>query len=150
MKREEIMRRFRVLAWSLSIGAAVFYGPAAAFATPTRVVAVGAQCRTLESDCATPDPSFAVTSVQVSVNAAGVWTSTCTGTTTFRPAQATVCKGETLNGASGDSDPQFEAEMALVPNGAEPAHFTDDWSETITPSGQVTMTSKLKVNESGN
>jgi hypothetical protein len=133
----------------LSIGVAVFYGPAAALAAIAVVVSAGV-CEPLANDCATPDYNFTVTSVQVAVSAAGVWTSSCTGTTTFRPAQATVCKGETLNGASGDSDPEFAAEMALVPNGAAPAHFTDDWSETVTPSGQVTMTCSYKPHETGN
>lgn len=144
------MRRFWVLAGCLSIGVAVFYRPAAAFAAPTAVVAIVGECLPLENDCATLDTNFVVSSVQLSVNPAGVWTTTCAGTTAFRPTRATTCKGETLNGANGDIDPQFASELILAATGAEPVVYTDDWAETITPSGHVTMTSKFNVNEIGN
>lgn len=144
------MRRFSALVWCLSIGVAVLYGPAAAFAAPNPVVATFGVCEPLENDCATLDPNFIATSARVAVNPAGVWTSTCTGTTTFKPTTATKCKGEILNGATGDTDPQFACELVLAGTGGEPVVFTDDWVETVTPSGRVTMTCTFNPHETGN
>jgi hypothetical protein len=150
MKREEIMKKFSVLAWCLSIGLAVFCGPGAALAAPTAVVAIAGICEPLENDCVTLDSTFTVNSSKVSVNKAGVWTSTCTGTTTVKPSHATKCNGETLNGGTGDSDPQSACVIELIGDStATGPVFTDDWSETITPSGHVTMTCKFSPNEKG-
>jgi hypothetical protein len=154
MKREEIMREgimkgFLVLAGCLSIGLAVVCRPAAALAAPKAVVAIVAECAVLEDDCTTSDNSFDVSSAKVSVNAAGVWTSTCDGKTTHTPTKATKCVGETLNGTAGDTSPQFACGMELVSGTTTGPVFTDDWSETITPSGHVTMTCKFNPNESG-
>ena len=155
MKREEtmregIMKRFSVLAWCLSIGLAVFCRPAAALAAPKAVVSILGICEVLEDDCTTTDSSFVVSSAKVSVNAAGVWTSTCEGKTTHTPTKATKCDGESLNGTAGDTSPQFACGMALLSDATEngPA-FTDDWSETITPSGHVTMKCNFNPSESG-
>lgn len=155
MKREEIMRegimkRFSVLAWCLSIGVAVFCGPATALAAPNPVVVILGGCATLEDDCKTLDKTMVPDSAKASVNKAGVWTSTCTGTTTVKPAKATKCDGETLNGGTGESSPQFACAMELLGEGTNNAVFTDDWSETITPSGHVTMKCKFDAKEKGN
>jgi hypothetical protein len=154
MKREEIMREgimkgFLVLAGCLSIGLAVVCRPAAALAAPKAVVAIVGLCQVLEDDCATTDATFIPDSSRVSVNGAGVWTSTCAGTTTVTPTKATKCVGETLNGTAGDTSPQFACGMELLSGSANGPVFTDDWSETITPSGHVTMTCKFNPNESG-
>ena len=155
MKREEIMRegimkRFSVLAWCLSIGLAVFCRPAAALAAPKAVVLIAGLCAVLEDDCATSDNTFKVSSASVSVNEAGVWTSTCQGKTTVTPTKATKCVGETLNGTAGDTSPQFACALETEGGGGVNGPvFTDDWSETITPSGHVTMKCSFKPNESG-
>ena len=144
------MKGFLVLAGCLSIGLAVFCRPAAVLAAATPVVAIAGICEPLEHDCATLDKSFLVSSVKVSVNAAGVWTSTCTGTTTVTPTKATKCDGETLNGPAGDTSPQHACELEVVGNGgATGPVFTDDWTETVTPSGHVTMKCNFNPNESG-
>src|SRR5260370_14421842 len=137
--REENMKRFSILAWCLSIGLAVFCGPPAALAAPKAVVEIVGGCATLEDDCKTLDLNFTPDSAKVSVTPSGVWTSTCAGTTTVKPTKATKCDGETLNKDTGESDPQFACEIALVKQGGATTVFTDDWSETITPSGHVTM-----------
>ena len=143
------MKGFLVLAGCLSIGLAVFCRPATALAAPKAVVVIVGICGVLEDNCTTADSSFVVSSAKVSVNAAGVWTSTCEGKTTHTPTKATKCVGETLNGTAGDTSPQFacglETEGAGGINGPV---FTDDWSETITPSGHVKMTCKFSPKES--
>ena len=144
------MKGFSVLAWCLSIGLAVFCRPATALAAANPVVAIAGICEPLEHDCATLDHTFLVSSAKVSVNAAGVWTSTCTGTTTVTPTKATKCDGETLNGTTGDTSPQFACELLTEGTGGLTGPvFTDDWTETITPSGHVTMKCSFKPNESG-
>jgi hypothetical protein len=39
--------------------------------------------------------------------------------------------------------------LVVAGSGAETAVFTDDWSETITPSGGVKMTCKFDPKETG-
>ena len=143
------MKGFLILAWCLSIGFAVFCRPAAALAAPTAVVAVEAICVPFEDDCATQDDTFVVSSAKVSINGAGAATSTCQGKTTVKPSKATKCDGETLNGGTGDSDPQFACAMVSNAGGSAIEIFTDDWTETITPSGHVTMKCSFKPNEQG-
>ena len=144
------MKGFLVLAWCLSIGLAVFCRPAAALAAPTAVVAIVAECVVLEDDCTTQDKTFLASSAKVSVNAAGVWTSNCEGKTTVNPKKATKCDGEKLNGTAGDSDPQFACEMFVASTGGTTGPvFTDDWTETITPSGHVTMKCNFNPKETG-
>jgi hypothetical protein len=104
----------------------------------------------LANDCNSLDATSVPTSDKISVNSAGVWTSTCLGTTGAKPTKATKCDGETLNGSMGDPAPQFACELRLFGDDTETGPvFTDDWSETITPSGNVKMTCKFDPKETG-
>jgi hypothetical protein len=104
----------------------------------------------LANDCKSLDTTSSPTSDKISVNSAGVWTSTCLGTTGAKPTRTTKCDGETLNGSMGDTVPQFACELVLLGDDTETGQvFTDDWSETITPSGSVKMTCKFDPKEKG-
>jgi len=91
MKREEDMKRFSVLVCCLSIGLAVFCRPTPANA---QSAVIGGCGFVLSSDCTSPDKTSLAKSVKISLNAAGVWTSDCSGTTTTTPTTATKCDGE--------------------------------------------------------
>jgi hypothetical protein len=109
-------------------------------------------CNVVEMDCNTHDGGFTVSSSKVSVNTAGVWTSTCLGITTNKPTKATKCDGETSNGSAGDTaSPQFACLLLMQNDGSSTTGpvFTDDWIETITPSGNVKMTCKFDPKETG-
>jgi hypothetical protein len=92
MKWEEDMKRFSVsvLICCLSIGLAVFCRPTPAHAQSAIIGGCGF---VLSSDCTSPDKTSLARSVKISLNAAGVWTSDCSGTTTTTPTKATKCDG---------------------------------------------------------
>jgi hypothetical protein len=148
------MKRFLVLnlICSLLISLSLFGRPTGTLAAPSAVDAVVGECVVLESDCATIDMSLAITSTKTSLSAAGVWTSTCTGTTINKPTKTTKCDGERLSGSGGDTpSPQFACAMEFIGYlsvNAGPV-YTDDWTETISPSGIVKMTCKFDPNETG-
>jgi hypothetical protein len=141
------MKRFLVL--NLICG--VLIGLSALCQTASAVAVNVAVCEfVLANDCKSLDTTSTVTSDKISVSSAGVWTSTCLGTTGVKPTRATKCDGETLNGSMGDPVPQFACELLMAGNGAETGPvLTDDWTETITPSGSVKMTCKFDPKETG-
>jgi hypothetical protein len=135
MKGEEDMKRFSILVCCLSIGLAVFCRPTPANA---QSAVIGGCGFVLSSDCTSPDKTSLAKSVKISLNAAGVWTSDCSGTTTTTPTTATKCDGETLNANSTEVSPADPCSMALEQFGGTTGPvLSDDWTETITPSGKV-------------
>jgi hypothetical protein len=82
------MKRLAVFgfAFIISMGVLSICRPTIAVAQASAATAVVGICIFLENDCATSDSTAAVTSVRISVNSAGVWTATCLGTTTVKPA----------------------------------------------------------------
>jgi hypothetical protein len=146
MKREEDMKRFSVLVCCLSIGLAVFCRPAPALA---QSVIIGGCGFVLSSDCTSPDNTSLVTSAKISLNAAGVWTSSCSGTTTTPPTKATKCDGEVLN-VGTEGAPTVPCQLSLAQfSGTTGPVLTDDWTETITPSGKIHLVCTFKPNETG-
>jgi hypothetical protein len=146
MKREEDMKRFSVLVCCLSIGMAVFCRPTPANA---QSAVIGGCGFVLSSDCTSPDNTSLVTSVKVSLNAAGVWTSSCSGTTTTLPTKATKCDGEVLNAAT-EAAPTDPCSLSLEQFGSTTGPvLSDDWTETITPSGKIHLVCTFKANETG-
>jgi hypothetical protein len=141
------MKRFSVLVCCLSIGLAAFCRPTPALAQP---VIIGGCGFVLSSDCTSPDNTSLVKSVKVSVNAAGVWTSDCTGTTTTTPTKATKCDGETLNANSTEASPADPCQLSLAQfNSTTGPVLSDDWTETVTPSGNIHLVCKFDPNEKG-
>src|ERR1700686_560932 len=120
MKREEDMKRFSVLVCCLSIGLAVFCRPTPANA---QSAVIGGCGFVLSSDCTSPDKTSLAKSVKISLNAAGVWTSDCSGTTTTTPTTATKCDGETLNANSTEVSPADPCSMALAPQSLRFPHL---------------------------
>ena len=148
MKRSLLLN----LICSSLISLSLFGRPTGALAAPMGVSAVVGSCAVLENDCATIDMSLAITSTKTALSAAGVWTSTCTGTTINKPSKTTKCNGETLSGSGGDTpSPQFACAMEFIGFLAVNAGpvYTDDWTETISPSGNVKMTCKFDPKETG-
>jgi hypothetical protein len=93
------MKRFLVL----NLICAVLIGLSALCQTASAVALNLAECEfVLANDCKSVDETSTVTSDKISVSSAGVWTSTCLGTTGVKPTKATKCDGETLNGSMGD------------------------------------------------
>jgi hypothetical protein len=145
------MKPASILRSCLLAGALWFYGPAGALAqtptpTPTATptptptageAAITGTCAVLDSTCVNSDSAFVPTSVKVSITKT-VTTATCVGTTTALPTKATKCDGEILGGASGETAPLQPCTILL---GATSAPI-DDWTETITKTGKVTLTCK--------
>ena len=148
MKRSLVLN----LVCCLLICLSQFARPTEAHAAPMGVSAVVGSCAVVESDCATIDMSLTITSTKTSLSPAGVWTSTCAGITAHKPTKTTKCDGETLSGSSGDtSSPQFACAMEFIGYlsvNAGPV-YTDDWTETISPSGKVTIKCTFNPNETG-
>src|ERR1700726_4657506 len=88
------------LASSFLLGLSVFSQPAPAGAGSAATEIVGS-CVFLSKDCLTVDKIAVVTSASISVNSAGGWTASCSGTTTNKPTKATKCDGEALNNVPG-------------------------------------------------
>jgi hypothetical protein len=140
------MKSASFLGSCLLAGAFWFYGSASALAqtpTPTPTpgstaeTAVTGTCAVLDNTCAASDTTFVPTSVKVSVTKT-ITTATCLGTTTALPAKTTKCNGETLGGASGETAPLQPCTILLGTTSAA----IDDWTETITKTGKVTLTCK--------
>ena len=141
------MKRFSMLALFLAMGLGMFCRPAPALA---QSVVIGGCGFVLSSDCTSPDKTSVVTSVKIALNAAGVWTSTCSGTTTTAPAKATKCDGETLNANSTEGSPADPCQMSLAQfSGTTGPVSSDDWTETITPSGKINLVCKFDPSEKG-
>jgi hypothetical protein len=94
-------------------------------------------CAVLDNTCGASDTTFVPTSVKVSV-LAGVTTATCAGSTTNKPAKVTKCNGETLGGTGGETTPTQPCVITLGTTAAS----IDDWTESISPSGKVTLMCK--------
>jgi hypothetical protein len=112
-------------------------------------VATNAQCAFLEDDCATIDTSNVITRASISVNAAGIWTASCTGTTTHVPKKATICNGETLNKGT-EAAPTVPCNLETFGSGGNKGpKAVDDWVETISTAGNVKLTCKFNPKETG-
>lgn len=141
------MKRFSVLVCCLSIGLAAFCRPTPALA---QSVIIGGCGFVLSSDCTSPDNTSVVTSAKIALNAAGVWTSSCTGTTTTPPTKTTKCDGETLNAAGTEGAPTVPCQLSLAQFSSTTGPvLSDDWTETITPAGKIHLVCKLDPNEKG-
>jgi hypothetical protein len=135
------------LAWVFLLGIFVIYRPISATAQQAAITGSGT-CQFLENDCATLDSTASLSSLNISVNSKGVWTATCRGTTTIKPSKSTRCVGETLNTGTEDA-PINACELQLASGVTTGPVFTDDWNETITPSGKVTLKCSFNPKEKG-
>ena len=144
---------------ALIAGAFWFYGLAGALAqdaptpspspsptpspTPTPVgvgpTAAGT-CGVLTNGCAVADKTFSPTSIKISV-LKDVTTLTCTGTTTVLPTKLIKCDGEALSTSGGGTESN-PSQGCVITLGTTPLSPTDDWSETITKAGKVTLICK--------
>jgi hypothetical protein len=97
-------------------------------------VSVTGLCVALDKTCGAVDNTFAPTSVRVS-NSGRVVTALCVGATNTRPTKTTRCDGEALGGTSGEITPTQPCAMTL----GGTTFSTDDWSETITAAGRVSL-----------
>jgi len=121
------------LASGLLLGLSVISKPAPAGAIST-VTNIESQCTFLEDNCTTVDATAVATSTSISVNAAGVWTATCVGTTTILPKKTTKCVGKTLAANCG---------LETFSGKDKGPVDTEDWVETISPKGSIKLTCKL-------
>jgi hypothetical protein len=87
---------------------------------------------TTATPCTLGDTGFSATSVSVKVSGKET-TATCIGTTTKKPAKLTKCDGELLGG--GETTPTQPCTILL---GSAALHI-DDWAETVSSSGKVTL-----------
>jgi hypothetical protein len=111
-------------------------------------ITTSATCEFLEDDCATVDSTAALNSLTISVNSKGVWKATCHGTTTVKPSTSTHCVGEKLN--TGTERVPINACGLEVSSGVTTGPvFTDDWNESITPAGKVTLICTFNPREKG-
>jgi hypothetical protein len=139
------MKSASILQTSLLAGAIWFFGAAGALAqtpTPTPTpgtgeTAVTGTCAVLDNTCGAVDATFVPTSVKVTMTKT-VTTATCSGTTTIPPSKNTKCDGETLGGSSGETAPTQPCTILLGTTSAA----IDDWTETITKTGKVTLICK--------
>jgi hypothetical protein len=107
-------------------------------------------CEPFLADCQTPDIKFTPTKITLARSVVnGTWNSSCKGTTNSLPARTVVCSGEQLDGANGENpNPPNPCVILLSgPSGLEPEAVTDDWLETVTPQGVVTVTCSYNPNE---
>jgi hypothetical protein len=124
------------------------------FSIPRSVLAQNATlistfCHLLQDNCLSLDNLAVISSTSISRNSAGVWTATCTGTTSIKPLKPTKCEGEMLNTGT-EASPVNACAMQLSGDGTFVGPVsTDDWTETISPSGAVKMTCKLNPKETG-
>jgi hypothetical protein len=107
-------------------------------------------CEPFLNDCQTPDTGFTPVSMRLSrsiVN--GTWSSSCNGITTNLPTSAIKCDGEKLNGPNGEN--QYPPSPCVIllsgPPGLQPEALTDDWVETVSLKGVVTITCNYNPNE---
>ena len=114
------------------IGMAICSAPARAQALPGTTATV--TCAVLDSTCGATDITFVPNSIKMSVNKRGVVSMTCTGTTTAPPAKKTTCDGESLGGPN-EGNPNQPCALTL----GTKAVTTDDWMETISKGGAVTL-----------
>jgi hypothetical protein len=123
---------------SLIIGLFVLAAPNHAFAAAPPGPSTTGLCVALDDTCAAIDSNFKPTAASASVKGA-VTSTTCSGTTTKLPTKALKCDGETLGGASGETAPTQACVMTL----GGTSQSTDDWSETISTKGKVTLVCKF-------
>jgi hypothetical protein len=126
------------LGGGLIIGLFVLGRPINGFAVTPPGPSTNGSCVALDNTRATIDNTFAPAATSASVKA-GVTTTSCSGTTTKLPTKAVKCNGETLGGAGGETAPTQACVMTL--GGASKS--TDDWTETISTKGKVTLTCKF-------
>jgi hypothetical protein len=131
------MKSVSIFGSCLLVGALWLYGPASALAVVIPGTGITGTCAVLDNTCAASDATFVPTSVKVSA-AGSVTTATCSGTTTNKPTKKVKCDGETLGGSSGETTPTQPCEIMLGTTAAT----IDDWTETISTSGKVTLTCK--------
>jgi hypothetical protein len=135
-KGKFIMGKFSIWGWPLVIVVAlIVHAPARALAVAAPGTTATGTCAVLDNTCAATDATFVPTSIKLSVSGSGVVSLTCLGTTTAKPTKTTKCDGEKLGGANGETAPTQPCAMTLGVN----AVSTDDWTETITKSGNVTL-----------
>jgi hypothetical protein len=135
------MKPTLILRSCLLAGAFWFYGLAGALAQVLPGPAGTGTCAVLDSTCAAADAAFVPTSVKISASH-GVTTLTCAGTTTTAlPTKTTKCDGETLGSAGGGTE-TAPSQGCVITLGATALPATDDWTETITKTGKVTLTCK--------
>ena len=133
------MKPAAILQSCLLGGAFLFYSPAGIMAQVLPGPAATGTCAVLDSTCAAADPAFVPTSVKISVSH-GVTTLACAGTTTTNlPAKTTKCNGETLGLAGGGTE-SAPSQGCVITLGTSALPATDDWTETITKTGRVTLT----------
>ena len=145
------MKRFLLLNLMCGalIGVSALCQTASAAPTPVTII-LGGCGFVVASDCVSPDTLSKVTSDKISLSSAGVWTASCTGTTTTAPTKATKCDGETLNASGTEGTPVDPCEMQLEQFSSTTGPiFTDDWTETITPTGKIHLICKFSATETG-
>jgi hypothetical protein len=131
------MKRVSIFGSYLLAGAVWLSGPASALAVALPGTAVTGTCAVLDNTCLAADATFVPTSVSVKT-AGAVTTATCSGTTTNKPAKKAKCDGETLGGVNGETTPLQPCTILL---GTTALHI-DDWTETISTSGKVSLMCK--------
>jgi hypothetical protein len=135
------MKAASILRSCLLAGAFWLYGSAGALAQVLPGPVGTGTCAVLDSTCAAADSAFVPTSVKVSVSH-GVTTLACSGTTTTAlPTKTTKCDGQTLGLANGGTE-NAPSQGCVITLGATVSPATDDWTETITKNGRVTLTCK--------
>jgi hypothetical protein len=107
-------------------------------------------CEPFISDCQTPDVGFTPTSMKLNRSIIkGTWNSSCGGMTTTLPTSPIKCSGETLNRGNGEN--QFPPSPCVIllsgPSGLQPEALTDNWIETVSLKGLVTITCSYNPNE---
>ena len=134
----------------LALGVVCRPGSASAV-TPVPVTDIIGACDfVLSTDCVSPDDTSTTTSVKIALNKAGVWTATCDGTTTSKPTKAKKCDGEALNSTGTEDAPVDPCGLQLSQNaGTTGPVFTDDWTETISASGNIHLACTFKSTETG-
>jgi hypothetical protein len=131
------MRKVSIVKSGLLAGALWLAGPAGALAVTAPGPAATGTCAVLDNTCMAADTTFTPTSVKISKSATTT-SVVCSGTTTKKPTKATKCDGEALGGTSGETAPLQPCTITL----GTTALTTDDWTEVITPSGNVKLICK--------
>jgi hypothetical protein len=110
---------------------------ASATATATPLPGPNAfSCTALDKTCSAVDTKFTPTSSSINLKTSGSTVTgsfTCKGTTTNKPTKAAKCDGEALGGSNGETSPTQPCSLTI----GSTTLTTDDWSETISASGQV-------------
>lgn len=97
-------------------------------------------CQVVEfADCTTADPSASVDRVMVQKNDAGVFHLDCSAKTAMKPRKTKHCVGE------GGTEPGGTHPCTITISGV--SQVTDDWTQDISPSGNVHLQCHFDPNE---